>query len=540
MASRLSTLATLLLLLTPQLVSSLQVTPNSPCASKCMDSPTLDTSDPNSSNTRNSDIVCEDAKYASAAGTKFKDCMTCLEESSFSQGSESDAMWFLYNIRYAASYCMFGLHNDTAVLGSTPCTTSHACGPLRGSVEHGMLDQKKMTTYSYCSFGDQDHTNYERCHSCLSAEKKTTYLASFFVAMEAGCQQKPAPGTLLGLSDKVFSGNEITIVDPAEAAKESEKPAPLPTTVIIGIVVGVVVLLLVAAGVTFVCLRKRKNRINRASAQADFYRDFNARPQTLSFQCQTHMMPPRLWPGNEEGLSAVAESPADTQARRSSMWKGDPDSMPTYQAQESAPYYQHPDDITGISKKAAFASVPLHNITTNIPPTSPPQVYTASSEKVYYSPSDFKSPMSADSVRSTAALLPAIKPYVPAEHGVHNNASPTPQSAVSFTSSTPGLGMTPLLKSDGWTQQRLSYVAPQQVQQQQQPQRPQRPTIKLSMSEHVPPPPPAPAPSQGGIGLGLSLGVASIGKNKNGKTTPTGSPVESMEIKTAFKAPPRR
>lgn len=80
---------------TSQLSSALQVTPNSPCSSVCRDSSDLDASDPNSSHTRNSDITCQDAAYSSAAGSKFKSCMTCLQTSTFSQGSESDTMWFL-------------------------------------------------------------------------------------------------------------------------------------------------------------------------------------------------------------------------------------------------------------------------------------------------------------------------------------------------------------------------------------------------------------------------------------------------------------
>ena len=84
-----------LLLSTSHLSSALQVTPNSPCSSACRDSLDLDASDPNSSNTKNSDITCPDAGYSSPAGTKFKTCMTCLQSSTFSQGSESDTMWFL-------------------------------------------------------------------------------------------------------------------------------------------------------------------------------------------------------------------------------------------------------------------------------------------------------------------------------------------------------------------------------------------------------------------------------------------------------------
>jgi len=77
-------------------VSALQVTPNSPCASLCIDTPDLDISDPNSSNTRNSDMTCNDRLYkASAAGIKWKSCMSCLQTSTYNQGKESDQAWFL-------------------------------------------------------------------------------------------------------------------------------------------------------------------------------------------------------------------------------------------------------------------------------------------------------------------------------------------------------------------------------------------------------------------------------------------------------------
>lgn len=91
-----SALLTLVSLLSvSQLASSLQVTPNSPCAKVCQDSHDVDVSDPNSSTTKNSDITCENAAYSSAVGTKFKNCMSCLQTSTFSQGSESDTKWFL-------------------------------------------------------------------------------------------------------------------------------------------------------------------------------------------------------------------------------------------------------------------------------------------------------------------------------------------------------------------------------------------------------------------------------------------------------------
>lgn len=80
----------------PYIILALQVAPNSPCSSVCVDSTTLDLSDPNSSNTGTSGIVCEDADFINTSdGKKWDQCMTCLQDSTFVQGGESDQYWFL-------------------------------------------------------------------------------------------------------------------------------------------------------------------------------------------------------------------------------------------------------------------------------------------------------------------------------------------------------------------------------------------------------------------------------------------------------------
>jgi hypothetical protein len=361
------------------------------------------------------------------------------------------------------------------------------------------------------------------------------------VALEAGCRQQPASGVLLGLNETIFSSNQISIVDPKTLEQiESTKPA-LETPAIVGIAAGGLVLILAIAGFTFVCVRKRKNRRARAEAEADFYNRFNRHNRSSSFQCQTHMISPRFWPGAgaEEGVSTPVVDSPDVQQHRSSIWKHP----------HGPEYPSHSDDATAhISKKAAMAAVPLHHITTSVPP--PPQAYASpsSAEKVYHSPSDFKSPLSAESARSTSALLPSIKPYVPAEHGVHAQASPhntfdTPTSATApFTragggAATTGTGMTPLLKSHGWPlpnePQQHHRHDEQQKQQQQQQQEGQKNIIKLGNDSVPPPPPPPPLKTSRSSGL-----LAGRKSPKNGGGT--GSPVESWEIQTAFAAPPKR
>jgi hypothetical protein len=85
----------LLGLVTPP-ASALQVTPGSPCSSFCIDEANLDETDPDSSNTTPDDISCSDEDYGTEEhGQKFQRCLTCLQDSDFAEGHESDQQWFL-------------------------------------------------------------------------------------------------------------------------------------------------------------------------------------------------------------------------------------------------------------------------------------------------------------------------------------------------------------------------------------------------------------------------------------------------------------
>lgn len=65
---------------------ALRVTPDSPCSSQCTDS----------SPTAAANIVCGDADLtATSTGVEWKQCMSCLQNSTYSEGDESDQGWFL-------------------------------------------------------------------------------------------------------------------------------------------------------------------------------------------------------------------------------------------------------------------------------------------------------------------------------------------------------------------------------------------------------------------------------------------------------------
>ncbi|KAH6626081.1 hypothetical protein B0J18DRAFT_464127 [Chaetomium sp. MPI-SDFR-AT-0129] len=584
--AKLATYTLVAALLAPHFTSALQVTPNSPCASACARSPTQNPADSEASYTQNSDIVCSDADYASPAGVKFQECMTCLQTSTFSQGDESDVMWFLYNMRYTAAYCIFGYPNATDV-DQTPCMTSTACGHLQAAVEHGVPDPKGTTAYSYCMAGKGEAANtasYDGCIPCVSAERTTNYLANYFVALEAGCQQQPAPGVLLGLNATVFSKTTIGIVDPATIGQDDEQQG-LGTAAIAGVVVAVVVLLLIITATITICLRKRRNRVLRAGAHASFFSRFShvghhRRSSMASFQCQTHMVSPRFWPGAHDGSTPVDDDTYyhylyqqqqlqqqqqltpdyTTTPDRSSIWK---------------PPYEHPDDIaspethtppTTIDDFSSQKPAPLH-ITTTVPPTFPPQAHhnqysspstTAAAAAdpipatpvVHYahSPADFRSPMSAESVRSTAALLP--QGY---QHGYGHPAGGWPLSPdeEQMASHTPTTTTTP-------AEQSTRKPGERHIIKLNGPGITTTSTTSSANNSGVtvsfPPPPTAAVSSRkasrgsgnGGGLLSLVSGTRFGGgnnnnnNNNNGGGSGTGSPVESWEIQTAFAAPPRR
>lgn len=161
----------------------------------------------------------------------------------------------------------------------------------------------------------------------------------------------------------------------------------------------------------------------------------------------------------------------------------------------------------------------LHTLTTTNIPRSPTRAYygagtpaTPATSHAYYSPS----PMSADSVRSTAALLPSIQPYVPAEHTqqtpqLHSASTFGPQQQSPWSATT----ASPLLNNYGWP-----------LPNEQQPQRQQRFNGgNISVTTHGIPPSPR-SPRFPGVGSG------------NGRK-PTGSPVESVAIRTTFEGPPK-
>lgn len=490
-----SLLSTLVLSLLAQHATGLQVTPNSPCASFCVDSTGLDFSDPNSSTTVNDDITCYDSKYStSPAGQKFQSCMSCLQDSTFSQGSESDQQWFLYNLRYTFDYCIFGFPNATGV-ASTPCSTSFACGELKDALTG---DNLKKSDYSYCpGSGAMADDVVSKCLSCVAASDDQDYLTNYLVALDAGCKQRPPTGTLIGLNDTIFSTTMISAVDPATEATTEEKGSSLSVTQIAGIAIGAVVVILALAGFLFVRCRKRRNRrliIGGARTSTTGQKRSRHRPaSSLSFRCQTHLTPrspffPNDTPIEEEkphvgAFSALRSHPISPESPRQATWG----------ARNS-----------GLNSFSRADSKALHNIATAIPAIPDNVHYSTSPKAAFFSPTD--EPASTTSTKSTAQLLP-LRQYNPAEYGVTSPQLGSSPDAT-FTSPISGSTSSPLI-SRAWEQRTPTWDLP-------------------------------PRSSSRPAGVGTWERVASGVAGKNKRTSNNGSPVETKQINFNFPPPPTR
>ncbi|KAM0237885.1 hypothetical protein ACHAP5_008836 [Fusarium lateritium] len=248
---KLQTLIPALGLLSP--VVAILVADNSPCGTLCgnvLDATTAD------------DIVCQEDDYKSGAGIVYQQCVACELSSDYhTKKNETDLQWLLYNVRYAVSYCLFGVPDNEKII-NTPCLTSKACGPFRQAVEHKNLSSN-IESYEYCDdWPVHDTLDFDGCTDCLRAGDNH-YLANFFTLLQAGCEQKPAPGVEISIEGGVFSQDIVNVTEPSPVASLDPDwldQGPISLGAKVGIAAGGVAFILFILGFCIVWRGKRRRR----------------------------------------------------------------------------------------------------------------------------------------------------------------------------------------------------------------------------------------------------------------------------------------
>lgn len=352
------------------------------------------------------------------------------------------------------------------------------------------------------------------CKACVSVSDDQDYLANckspsssyntiilitstVLITLDAGCQQQPPTGTIIGLNDTVFTKTTISSVDPSIEKSDDEKQSTLSVTQIVGIAVGAVVIVLAIAGFLFVRCRRRRNRRLllgdvKASAMAQ-KRNRHRTVSTLSFRCQAHLTPrsPAFFPNPSDGtieeenpyagpFSALASNPVYPESLRQTL-----------------------NDSMGLNSfSRSDNKVIPHNIATAIPAIPSNVHYSTSPKAAFFSPTD--EPASTTSTKSTAQLLP-LRQYNPAEYSDSSPQIGTNPNTV-FSSPISGSTASPLI-SRAW----------------------ERSTPTWDM-----PPRSSSRPTGGGAWERVTSGIAA----KNRRTSNTGSPVETKQINFNFPPPP--
>lgn len=175
-----------LLLLSASRVNGLEVTPNSPCKSKCATG---------TAGTAENNIVCLDSDYNStSSGAQFQECVECELGSKAADPvtGTTDVMWALCksmhansalrtlslsldNMRYTLSACLYGFPTQLVSV-SSPCQVS--CTPLSTAIESGLGTNATIADLSFCNTANFSATNIQNCVFCYGLMDQQKYLAN--------------------------------------------------------------------------------------------------------------------------------------------------------------------------------------------------------------------------------------------------------------------------------------------------------------------------------------------------------------------------
>ncbi|KAL1867455.1 hypothetical protein Daus18300_006299 [Diaporthe australafricana] len=261
------------------------------------------------------------------------------------------------NLRFASATCLFDYPKHRAN-STASCDLDTACKPIQTAVETGLTTQAEAGDYLYCSADDSAFhgSNVNDCVTCLQSSS-SSYVANFLVALQAGCEQQPAPGVLLGLSGEIFSEHPVDITSAASnstAATKGNDRAELSTAGIVGIAIGATALFVIAIILFTIywCRQRRYEREDKMTAEhSAFYSSkepgsgsymasitsANSSRPVPSFTTDHRPPPPSYAPPGAVGLEMDIMNNAEYYDRMEGKVRGRPLAAPSSSAKKTQP-----------------------------------------------------------------------------------------------------------------------------------------------------------------------------------------------------------
>ncbi|PSN60063.1 hypothetical protein BS50DRAFT_626341 [Corynespora cassiicola Philippines] len=264
---------------------ALEVSPGSPCASRCLDKPAE--GDPNNrddSLTWNTDLSCFDWQYTQENGTdvgkKFADCQACMQASAYEDNEwrERDTGWFMFNNKGTIDWCLFGKFaeesnpNITDTFPYRQCNT--ACRNIQSASDFRIKSDPRG--YEFCDHNGDYTTDPDECISCLYNTTGLTILGNILSTTREMCKTKP--GKIFDYNHNVYTASRLQISSITSSSSASsttapsQSPVPNPSSessadsgiskgAIAGIVLGALIgIIVVLVGILLMLKRAKKRR----------------------------------------------------------------------------------------------------------------------------------------------------------------------------------------------------------------------------------------------------------------------------------------
>lgn len=189
--------------------------------------------------------------------------------------------------------------------------TSEACGPLKSTVSNTLANNTGTDPFAYCRYkgGSTFGDTFGKCLDCMGPDTEHGYVTNCtfsltfllsshgpdvdiyvdFVALEAGCEQRPTAHGHIALNDTLFANRTIGILN-LNSPPKTQKTGLSTGALIAIIVVSVIVGLLLIGGCVFLHIRRRRNRYNKSALEYAASRHLRG-ASSMDFQCATHVNP---------------------------------------------------------------------------------------------------------------------------------------------------------------------------------------------------------------------------------------------------------